>query len=137
MGAYRVIRHPGDEDEGARWACRALQQWGPVEIASGLTPAVLRLGRTWLFASTGGGIFLILSWQARLAGLPNGRAELFHSTGLRSSVPTSFIHSSTLIIIEHFTHFFRLIFFSLLFFFLRFPFFCFTYYKSLKNCFTD
>ena len=36
MNAYRVIRHPGDEDEGARWACRARQQRGPVEIASGL-----------------------------------------------------------------------------------------------------
>ena len=32
MNAYRVIRHPGDEDEGARWACRARQQRGPVEI---------------------------------------------------------------------------------------------------------
>ena len=26
MDAYRVIRHPGDEGEGARWACRARQQ---------------------------------------------------------------------------------------------------------------
>ena len=75
MDAYRVIRHPGDKDEGARWACRARQQWGPVEIASELTPAVLRLGRTWLFASTGGGIFLLLSWLARPAGLPNGRVS--------------------------------------------------------------
>ena len=43
----------GDEDDGARWKCRARQQWGPVEIASGPTPAVLRLGRTWLSASAG------------------------------------------------------------------------------------
>ena len=45
MDAYRVIRHPGDEDEGARWACRARQQRGPVEIASGRAPAVLHLRR--------------------------------------------------------------------------------------------
>ena len=38
MDTYRVIRHPGDEDEGARWACRARQQRGPVEIASGPAP---------------------------------------------------------------------------------------------------
>ena len=44
MDAYRVIRHPGDEDEGARWACRAWQQRGPLEIASGPAPAVLRHG---------------------------------------------------------------------------------------------
>ena len=46
MDAYRVIRHPGDEDEGARWACGARRQRGPVEIASGSAPAVLRLGQT-------------------------------------------------------------------------------------------
>ena len=46
MDAYRVIRHPGDEDEGARWACGARRQRGPVEIASGPAPAVLRLGQT-------------------------------------------------------------------------------------------
>ena len=34
MDAYRVIRYSGDEDEGARWACRARQQRGPVEIAT-------------------------------------------------------------------------------------------------------
>ena len=73
MDAYRVIRHPGDEDKGARWACRARKQRGPVENASGLVPAFLRLGRTWLSASTGGGIFLFLPWFARLVGLPNGR----------------------------------------------------------------
>ena len=73
MDAYRVICHPGDEDEGARWACRARQQRGPVEIATGPTPAVLRLGRTWLSASTVGGIFLFLRLLARLAGLPIGR----------------------------------------------------------------
>ena len=28
MDAYRVIRHPGDEDEGARWACRSLKPKG-------------------------------------------------------------------------------------------------------------
>ena len=75
MDAYRVIRHPGDEDERARWACRARQQRGPVEIASGPAPAVLRLGRTWLSASTGGGIFLFLPWLARLADLLNGRVS--------------------------------------------------------------
>ena len=46
MDAYRVIRHPGDEDEGARWACGGRRQRGPVEIASGSAPAVLRLGQT-------------------------------------------------------------------------------------------
>ena len=46
MDAYRVIRHSGDEDEEARWACRARQQRGPVEIESGSAPAVLRPGRT-------------------------------------------------------------------------------------------
>ena len=46
MDAYRVIRHPGDEDEGPQWTCGARQQRGPVEIASGPAPAVLRLGRT-------------------------------------------------------------------------------------------
>ena len=54
MDAYRVIRHPGDEDVGAQWACRARQQRGPVEIASRPVLTVLRLGRTWLSASTGG-----------------------------------------------------------------------------------
>ena len=34
MDAYRVIRYPGDEDEGARWACRARQQQGIVEIGT-------------------------------------------------------------------------------------------------------
>ena len=81
MDAYRVIRHPGDEDEGARWVCRARQQWEPVEIASGPTPAALRLRWTWLFASTGGGIFLFLPWLARLAGLPNGRVPADASPG--------------------------------------------------------
>ena len=71
MDAYRVIRHPGDEDEGARWACRARQQRGPVEIASGLAPAVLRPGRTWLSASTGGEI-LFLPRLALLVGLQTG-----------------------------------------------------------------
>ena len=55
MDAYRVIRHPGDEDEGGRWACGAQQQLGPVEIASGPALAVLHLGRTWLSASIGEG----------------------------------------------------------------------------------
>ena len=35
MDAYRVICHPGDEDEGVRWACRAQQQRRSVEIVSG------------------------------------------------------------------------------------------------------
>ena len=47
MDTYRVIRHRGDEDKRARWACRARHQRGPVEIASGPAPAVLRRGRTW------------------------------------------------------------------------------------------
>ena len=75
MDAYQVIRHPGDEDEGARWACRSRQQRGPVEIASRPAPAVLRIGRTWLSASTDGGIFLFLPWLAQLVGLPNGRVS--------------------------------------------------------------
>ena len=73
MDAYRVIRHPGYEDKGARWACRARQQRGPVEIASGPAPAVLHLRRTRLSTSTGGGIALFLPWLARLVSLPNGR----------------------------------------------------------------
>ena len=73
MDAYRVIRHAGDGDEGARWACGARQQQGPVEIASGPALAVLRLGRTRLSALIGGGIFSFLFWLARLVGLPNGR----------------------------------------------------------------
>ena len=81
MDTYRVIRHPGDEDEEARWACRAWQQRGPVEIASGPTPAVLRLGQTWLSTSTGGGIFLFLPWLAGLAGLPDGRVSADGSPG--------------------------------------------------------
>ena len=81
MDAYRVIRHPGDEDEGARWACRARQQRGPVEIASRLAPAILRPRRTCLSASTGGEIFLFLSRLARLVVLPNGRVAADGSSG--------------------------------------------------------
>ena len=53
MDTYRVIRHPGDEDEGARWACRARQQRVPVEIASGPAPAQsMKIGeRSFLFIS--------------------------------------------------------------------------------------
>ena len=69
------------QDEGARWACRARKQLGPVEIASGPAPAVLRLGRTWLSASIGGGIYLFLPWLARLVGLPNGRVFADGSSG--------------------------------------------------------
>ena len=65
MDTDRVIRYPGDEDEGVRWACRAQQQRGPVEIALGPAPAVLRLGRTWLSVSFGGGTALFLPWLAR------------------------------------------------------------------------
>ena len=54
MDAYRVICHPGDEDEGARRACRARQQRGPVEI---------------------------LPWPARLVSLPNGRVAADGSPG--------------------------------------------------------
>ena len=80
MDAYRVIRHLGDEDEGARWACGTRRQRGPVEIASGSAPAVLRLARTWLPASFGGEI-LFLSWLARLVGLPNGHVAADGSPG--------------------------------------------------------
>ena len=66
MNTYRVICHPGDKGEGARWACRARQQRGLVEIASEPARVVLRLGRTWLPTSTGGGIFLFLPWLARV-----------------------------------------------------------------------
>ena len=59
MDDSRGIRHPGDEDEGARWACGVRQQLGPVEIASGPAPTVLRLVQTRLSASFGGGIFFI------------------------------------------------------------------------------
>ena len=83
MDAYRVIRHPCDEDEGARWTCRARQQLGPVEIASGPALAVLRLGRTWLSASIGGGIFLFIPWLVRLVGLSNGRVAADESPGER------------------------------------------------------
>ena len=44
MDAYRVIRHPGDEDKGARWACGARRQRRPVVITLVLARAVLRLG---------------------------------------------------------------------------------------------
>ena len=81
MDAYRFIRHPGDEDEGAEWACRARQQQGPVEIASGPAPVVLRLGRTSLSASSGGGIALFHPCLARLVGLPNGRVAADGSPG--------------------------------------------------------
>ena len=81
MDAYRVIHHPGDEDEGARWACGARRQRGPVEIASRPAPAVLRPGRTWLSALFGGGIFLFLPWLAWLDGLPNGRVATDGSPG--------------------------------------------------------
>ena len=66
MDAFRVIRHPGDEDEGARWAIRARQQRGPVEIASGPAPAVFAL---------------FLPWLARLVSLPNGRVAADGSPG--------------------------------------------------------
>ena len=49
---------------------------GPVEIASGPAPAVLRLRRTWLSASFRGGIALFLPWPARLVSLPNGRVAV-------------------------------------------------------------
>ena len=81
MDAYRAIRHTGDEDERARWACRARQQRGLVEIASGPAPAVLRLRRTWLSASAGGEIFLFLPWLARLVDLPNGHVSADGSSG--------------------------------------------------------
>ena len=58
------------------------QIWMLIEsFASGPAPAVLRLGRTWLSASIGGGIFLFLPWLARLFGLPNGRVSADGSPG--------------------------------------------------------
>ena len=78
MDAYRVIRQPGDEVEGAPWACGARRQRGPVEIASGPAPAVLRPGRTWLSTSFGGEIFLLLPWLARLVCLPDRRVAADH-----------------------------------------------------------
>ena len=61
--------------------CGARRQRGPVEIASGSAPTVLCLGRTWLFASFGGGIFLFLPWLVQLVGLPNGRVAADGSPG--------------------------------------------------------
>ena len=73
MDTYRVIRHLGDEDEGARWVCGARQQRGPVENAWGPAPTVPRLGRTWLSTSFSEGIPLFLLWLVWLIGLPIGR----------------------------------------------------------------
>ena len=81
MDAYRVIRHPGDKYEGARWACGARRKRGPVEIALGPALAILRLGRTWLPTTFGEGILLLLPWLARLVGLPNGRVAADGSPG--------------------------------------------------------
>ena len=74
------------DDESCRYCGYSLltrwcQQWGPLEIASGPASAVLRLGRAWLSASIGGGIFLFLPWLARLVGLPNGRVCADRSPG--------------------------------------------------------
>ena len=52
------------------------RQRGLVEIASGPAPAILRLGRTWLPASSGGEILLFLPWLARLVGLPDGHVAV-------------------------------------------------------------
>ena len=49
--------------------------------ASGPAPTVLRLGRAWLSASIGGGIFLFLPWLAWLVGLSNGRVSADGSPG--------------------------------------------------------
>ena len=76
-----IICHPRDKDEEVRWACGERQQRGPVEIASGPAPAVLRPGGTWLSASFGGGILLYLPWLAQLVGLPKGRAAADGSPG--------------------------------------------------------
>ena len=81
LDAHRVIRHICDEDERAWWASRAKQRGGPVEIVSGPALAVLRLGRTWLSASTGWEIFLFLPWLARPFGLPNGHVSAVGSPG--------------------------------------------------------
>ena len=81
MDAHRVIRHPGDVDERDRWACRARRQRVPVKIASEPAPAVLRLGRTWLSTSTGGGIFFFLPLLAGLVDQPNGRVSADGSPG--------------------------------------------------------
>ena len=64
MDAYRVIRHPGDGNGGARWACKVRRQREPVEIASGPARTVLRPGRTWLSASFGEESFYSsLNWR--------------------------------------------------------------------------
>ena len=81
MDVYRVIRHPGDEDERAWWACEVRWQREPVEIASGPAPEVLRLGRTWLSASFRGRILLFLPWMVRLVGLHNRRVTADGSPG--------------------------------------------------------
>ena len=73
MIAHRVIRHSCDEDERVRWASRAKQRGGPVEIASGPAPSVLRLGRIRLSAPFGGEFFLVFFWLVRLVGSPSAR----------------------------------------------------------------
>ena len=72
--------------ELATWLDRKHDQVGfyqrrPVEIASGPALAVLRLGRTWLSAPIGGGIFLFLARLARLVSLPDGRVFADGSPG--------------------------------------------------------
>ena len=81
MDAYRVICHPDNEDEGARWARGAQRQRGPVEITSRSAPATLRLGQAWLSASSRGGIILSIPWLARLVSFPNGRVAADGSPG--------------------------------------------------------
>ena len=91
MDAYRVIRHPGDEDEGARWACRARQQRGPVEIASGPAPAVLRLGRAWLPAPVGAVSRPCLTGVCPRMGVPGKRTtEESYTTLSWNQLPAKF-----------------------------------------------
>ena len=96
LDAHRVIRHSCDENERARWASRAKQRGGPVEIASGPSPAVLRLGRIRLFASFGG-FFLVLSWLVRLVDSPSAHVaadermtEESYATLSRNQPPVKF-----------------------------------------------
>ena len=70
-----------DEDERARWTLRAKQRGGPVEIAPGPAPAVLRLWRIRLSASFGAGYFLVFSCLVRLVGSPSARVAVDESPG--------------------------------------------------------